>query len=163
MIETRIQHVEDIFGPVSGGCLVLRCGLYPVTLTVVEKDPKYFLTKFHWGLTHINSASVKYRTKADLDYHNPGDLNLPSEVWCYFMPMRKYQERNHGPPSDLVGMLLKPTGSFRGQYYRIGVLTVYLNEEDPDIMVSTAQGLDRVHESLYIEHQEGGFGFIEVA
>ena len=82
VIETTVQHVEDIFGPVYGGCLVLRCNLCPVTMTVVEKDPKYFLTKFHWKLTQINGTSVKYESSANLDYHKPGDANLTCNLLC---------------------------------------------------------------------------------
>lgn len=77
------------------------------------------------------------------------------------MRMRENQERSSGLRSDLIGMLLMPTGLLHGQYYRIGLLTVHVNEGDPDIMVLMASG-DRVHKSLYIDIQEGASGVIEI-
>ncbi|KAL8680789.1 MAG: hypothetical protein Q9224_006914 [Gallowayella concinna] len=98
VIKTRIQYVDDILGPVNGGCHVLRCGLGLVTLTVVEEDPKYFSTKFYWKLTQINGVSVQHGSSAYLDYYKPEKANLACNMECYFMPMRKNQK----PPSDLA-------------------------------------------------------------
>lgn len=162
VVEIRIHHVGDMFGPVHGGCLVLRCSLCLVTLTVVEKDPKYFLSKFHWELTQINGASVRYRSTADLDYCKPGEAYLGSELCCYFMPMHQDQERSYGPRSDVSGLLLRPNEGSNGQYHRIGLLRVYLNDGDPDIKVPMVQGRDLMTKKQYIDSQEGEFGVIEV-
>ncbi|KAI4191119.1 MAG: hypothetical protein L6R41_000340 [Letrouitia leprolyta] len=165
VIETRIQHGVvggDFFGPVLSGCLVLRCSLRLVILTVVEKDPKNFITKFHWELSYINGTSVKYRSSTSLDYYKPGDANLACNLWCYFMPMRKNQERGYGPQSDVNGMLLRPNEVFKGRYHRIGLLTIYLNEGDPDFSIPMVQGRDCMSEGLYTDSRESGFGLIEI-
>ena len=76
--------------------------------------------------------------------------------------MRENEGRSYGPPSDLYGMLLRPNESSKGQYCRIGLLTVYRNEKDPDIMVSMTQGRDQVFEKLYMDDPESGYGIIEI-
>ncbi|KAL9594242.1 MAG: hypothetical protein Q9219_007144 [cf. Caloplaca sp. 3 TL-2023] len=161
VIETRIHHVEDESGPVHGGCLVLRCILCPVILTVVEEDPDCFSIKFHWRLTHINGALVNYLSWVDLDYHEPaGSGNFACQCRCYFMPMRENHE--DGPKSDLHGMLLKPSELSNGQYYRVGLLTVGVDGGVPAIMESILQGQDRESETLYLDERESGFGLIEI-
>ncbi|KAL8684638.1 MAG: hypothetical protein Q9218_008204, partial [Villophora microphyllina] len=161
VIETRIQHVEDIFGPVNSGCLVVRGRLCPITLTVVERDSKY-PGNFRWKLTHIDGAYVNYTSSANLDYHQPGKADLAQESSCYFMPVRENLERSHGPPSRLCGLLLKPTESSNGQYYRIGLLTVYRNEDDPEFTALIAQGRDLRPEKFDINDQDSGFRVIEI-
>ncbi|KAL8804690.1 MAG: hypothetical protein Q9223_000792 [Gallowayella weberi] len=161
VIETRVQHIEDIFGPVRGACLVLRCSLCPVTLTVVECDDiSHGITRIEseGKLTQIDGTSVKYSSHIVLDY--PGEAARAGNSWCYSMPMLEYRGLIYGRLS-MQGMLLKPTGALKGPYYRIGVLSVFYHKEDPDIM-AMVQGRDCEFENLYIDNQENGSGTIEI-
>ncbi|KAL8685044.1 MAG: hypothetical protein Q9218_008006 [Villophora microphyllina] len=161
VIETRIQHVEDIFGPVNSGCLVVRGRLCHVTLTVVERNPRY-PGNFHWKLTHIDGAYVNHISSANLDYHQLGKADLAQESSCYFMPMREDQDVIYVPSFFLQGLLLKPTESLNGQYYRIGLLIVRRYNGDPEFTVSMAQGRDLRPEKFGINDQDSGFRVIEI-
>ncbi|KAL8710769.1 MAG: hypothetical protein Q9220_004787 [cf. Caloplaca sp. 1 TL-2023] len=160
VIDIRIGHVDDTFGPVTGGCLVVRCNLCSVTLTVMEHRTNYGETR--WELVRINGAPVKYNSSTNLDHHEPEGADLASELTCYFMPMRGTDKRASRPQSGLLGMLLKPTKLPTGQYHRIGLLTVYNTDGSPNIKDTIVQGKHCSPDKSYPNSPKNGPDLIEI-
>jgi len=160
VVESKTEPVRDVFGAVSGGRLVLRSSLYTATNLIPAEDTSLLL----WPLVTRDFTHVHIHLTDQIFQQMDLDCLIHKGFGVYFMPVIKYS-RSYMMGFAVSGLLVQPSGNSRGQYYRVGVLTIEDMWDEEDLSTQLpAEALrgKEVREDLYVEYQGENCGIIEV-
>ena len=162
VLDTRILPVDDAFGPVKSGSLILQCSLCYVTVTSPQRMSSDGISRQHgWTISAINGVSVTCRCSVSLDHISPAVSALPISLLYHFIPIYYGFDKKELRYTQVTGLLLHTTQRARGQYYRVGLLNIYLYT-NWDIVVPHLERQERLNASWYLENQADNLCAIEI-
>ena len=161
ILETRISPVDDAFGPVKSGSLIVQCSLCDVTVT--RRMPSDSNPRQHdWNISTINGVSVTCGCSVSLDHLPPAVLALPSSLSYRFMPMKYGFDKKELRYTEVTGLLLHMTQRVRGQYYRVGLFTVFLDGTDWHVVLSHLERRENLDANWYLGDRSDDLCAVEI-
>ena len=165
VLDCKVSPVDDPFGSVKSGSLVQQCFPCCISLNppVVPSNSDWpSILSPRWTVSKINDMCVTYRCGVSLD-RLPLEMPTPSSsLSFYFVPMRSIFERKHKRPACLEGLLLQMSRMECGQYYRVGILEIFLHDTDQIALLSHLKRQDNRDVSYYQDNRSHNCYAIEI-
>ena len=164
ILDCKISPVDDPFGSVRSGSLVLQCFPCSVSLipSVVPSHSDWLSELHHWTVSEINDMPVTYDCRVSLDHLPLATLTSSSPLSFYFVPTRSIFERKHERPACLEGFLLQMSQLACGQYCRVGILQIYLHDTDQIALLSYLKRQENRDVTYYQEDRSRSCYVIEI-
>ena len=164
VFDTKISYVDDAFGPVKSGSLILQCSLCYITLSSPHDRPSdtNSSSSHSWKTLTINGVSVAYGCNVSFDHLSLATLTPCTSLSFYFIPVRSFLDQKSHYPDNVTGLLLQKTQKVRGQYCRVGLLKVYLFGTDQSTIFSHLERKDYLGATYYLDTASDDLCAIEI-
>ena len=163
VLDTKISPIDDTFGPVKSGSLVVQCSLCYVTMTLQRPMSSDWISRqLDWSLSTINGVSVTCGCSVSLDHLLPVVVALHTSMSYYFIPMKFGFEKKELRYTKVTRLLLHMTQRVRGQYYRVGLLDVYTYSIDQHVILLLLKSRENIGTNWYLENQPDSLCAIEI-
>lgn len=144
----------DEFGQVTHGSIRVKGPLKTVTSTMKQDHISSYAGPFEWEFKSVEIWEVRGGPYAYWDIpHVPDESCLTYEnrevLRLHFMPCFA---RNPDQRRDISGLILQPTGLAKGQFRRLGLLTIGSQAPRPDM--SSYGAADSGGEDSWLEYEE---------
>ena len=153
LLDVHLEHALDPYGPLKTGWLRLRGSLLRVKLTRPreDNDPAHPETYPMIYYRFSNSSYRSYDSQVQMDGNPVSEIPQPEGTIVYAFPIASY---HHDIFHSLHTLLLKPTGKKNGQYTRVGVLRIGMEEEMEDF-IYTYRRQPNLESRLFQDYQSG--------
>ena len=162
VLDVEVTPVDDVFGPVKAGSLTLRTWICQIKVC----SPKYAFSVTEpldgWELLAINATALSICAQTSVDHPSPEMRRLSVLISFHFIPIRSGSNSDRRRRGYLEGLLLERTGKRRGQYYRAGVLRLFLRNDKENQALLQLEEQDNIELTSYLDYPVPGVKAIEI-
>ena len=163
VLDAQVTPVDDVFGPVKAGSLTLRTWLCQVEICSPRKRTSRTITREDdWNLSAINGTAVSHSVRISIDHPSSEMRRLSVLLSFHFIPIRSFFRNDGRCRVTLEGILLRRTGKRRGQYYRVGKLQLFIQDDEQDKALLQLEEQDDIEPACYLHYPVPGVKAIEI-
>lgn len=161
VLDTNISPVDDAFGPVESGSLIVQCSLCYLTVSS-QRDISPDGNSRRWNnFSTINGVSITCNCDVSLDHPSPAILAAPTSLSFHSIPVENLFDKIRRHHTTLTRLLLHQTQGLRGQYYRVGLITTSLYGADSHV-VSSLKRRENSDTTCYLDNESNDLCAIEL-
>ncbi|MCJ1448771.1 MAG: hypothetical protein MMC23_009289 [Stictis urceolatum] len=161
VLDSRTLPVDDTFGPVQSGSIILLCSLLQVTISPPQdKSSGSGSREFGWHISTVNGDPIYCKCYVSLDHQSPTTSASAISLSLNFIPMKSSFDKEDQRGTEIVGLLLQSSHRRPGQYLRVGLLQIYLHNQP--VLISHLERRDHLDTTFYLDIKLHGPGAIEI-